>query len=132
MMRARRIILCLTALLAWCLSSYAQFFLDGDDPGRLKWDQKITPNYRLIYPKAAGDSLPSLYSGLLEKYRPVVAKSVGMLPCSLQWGRLPVILHPYNINSNGLVVWAPKRMALYPVQESTPASASRGKAASPR
>ncbi|MBR6001968.1 MAG: hypothetical protein IK045_03815 [Bacteroidales bacterium] len=125
-MRARRIILSLAALLAWCLPSSAQFYLDGDDPGSLKWDQKISRNYRLIYPQAIGDSLPSLYSTLLEKYRPVVGKSIGMQPCSLQWGRLPVILHPYSINPNGLVVWAPKRMALYPVQESTPDSAMPG------
>ena len=125
-MRAGRIILSVATLLAWCLPSQAQFLTDGDDPGSLKWDQKVSANYRLIYPRAVGDSLPSLYSGLLEKYRPVVAKSIGMTPCSLQWGRLPVVLHPYNIFSNGLVAWAPKRMALYPVQDPVPDSALPG------
>ena len=125
-MRAGRLILSVAALLAWCLPSQAQFTTEGEDPGSLKWNQKVSANYRLIYPKSIGDSLPSLYSTLLEKYRPVVAKSIGMTPCDLQWGRLPVVLHPYNINSNGVVVWAPKRMALYPVQQSTPDSALPG------
>ena len=125
-MRAGRLILSVAALLAWCLPSQAQFTTEGEDPGSLKWNQKVSANYRLIYPKSIGDSLPSLYSTLLEKYRPVVAKSIGMTPCDLQWGRLPAVLHPYNINSNGVVVWAPKRMALYPVQQSTPDSALPG------
>ena len=36
-----------------------------------------------------------------------------MAPGGLQWGRTPVILHPFNPYSNGSVAWAPKRMDLY-------------------
>ena len=26
---------------------------------------------------------------------------------------MPIILHPYQMNSNGMVVWAPRRLELY-------------------
>ena len=45
----------ITLLLALMLpmSASAQFFVTGDDPGRLKWNFIDTESYRVIYPQGA-------------------------------------------------------------------------------
>ena len=94
-------------LLACCLSGRAQFFSSGDDPARLKWNIIRTPNYRVIYPVEI-DSLAQQYSWLLESRRSRVLEGLDIDPEPIE-----VVLHPYNLNSNGVVSWAPKRMELY-------------------
>ena len=46
----------------------AQFYVTGDDPGRLKWNYIDTESYRVIYPQGA-DSLAESYARKLEKYK---------------------------------------------------------------
>ena len=48
------------------------------------------------------------YAWLLEQAAPPVMLTLGSSAPSL-----PVIIRPYNVNSNGMVVWAPKRMELF-------------------
>ena len=109
MMRFRQLLLA-AALLVGPVAS-AQFFQVGDDPfGR--WSEMGTEHFRIVYPEGM-DSLARAYVVDLEKWRPLVGRSAGMDPGSLQWGRTPVILHPHNPYSNGSVAWAPKRMDLY-------------------
>ena len=38
----------------------AQFYVTGDDPGRLRWYTLDTDNYRIIYPEG-NDSLARVY-----------------------------------------------------------------------
>mgnify|MGYP006974625375 CR=1 FL=1 len=45
----------------------AQFYVTGDDPGKLKWNYIDTDSYRVIYPQGA-DSLAKVYGRKLEKY----------------------------------------------------------------
>lgn len=107
----------LLALALWAGgTAHAQFVTYGDDPGRLRWRQLRSEEFRLVYP-AGADSLAQTYLGLLEQYRPVAGASVGMAPGQFHWGRMPVILHTYYPYANGSVTWAPRRMDLYPVQE---------------
>ena len=104
----------LTAIFA-ILSSFlanAQFYTTGDDPGSLKWYRIHTGNYSIIYPEGL-DSLARVYGLNLEKYRPAVGRTAGYTYGKRTSVRLPVILHAYNANSNGVVVWAPKRIELY-------------------
>ena len=111
-----RLVLPALLLLSAAQVSRAQFYPGGGDPGALKWKVTRTKDFKLIYPLQA-DSLAAEYLSLLEKYRPIVGISAGMAPCSLDWGRTPVILHPFSIESNGSVVWTPKRMELYTIPE---------------
>ncbi len=90
----------------------AQFYMTGDDPGSLKWYRVTTEHYSILYPEGL-DSLAAVYGRNLEKYRLAVGRTAGYFPGELTSGRMPVILHAYNANSNGVVVWAPKRMELY-------------------
>jgi hypothetical protein len=109
-MKRLRTLLLAAALLAGTAAS-AQFYQNGSDPfGR--WSTMGSDHYRIVYPDGL-DSLARAYLLDLEKWQPVVGRSAGMAPGSLQWGRTPVILHPFNPYSNGSVAWAPKRMDLY-------------------
>ena len=110
-MKRLRILLLAAALSAGPLAS-AQFFQAGSDPfGR--WSQMGTEHYRIVYPTGM-DSLARTYILDLEKWQPLVGQSARMAPGSRHWGRMPVVLHPWNPYSNGSVAWAPKVMDLYP------------------
>lgn len=86
--------------------SYAQFYSSGSDPAGLKWMEIKTKRYNIIYPLEV-DSLARRYAFLLEKTADAVNRPLRAKP-----RRLPVVLHPYNVLSNGLVTWAPRRMEL--------------------
>ena len=109
-MKRLRTLLLAAALLAGPLAS-AQFFLAGSDPYS-RWSEMGTEHFRIVYPEGM-DSLARAYVLDLEKWQPLVGRSARMAPGSLHWGRLPVVLHPWNPYSNGSVAWAPKRMDLY-------------------
>lgn len=110
----KRIILLLSFLIPAAAS--AQFFVTGDDPGRLKWSYIESDNFRIIYPQGS-DSLALVYGRSLEKFRIPVSRSMGYLPCgpanSLNH-KMPVVLHTH-FGNNGSVAWAPKRMDLYAI-----------------
>lgn len=89
------------------LDSFAQFYVTGDDPASVKWRIIKGPHYSVIYPNEI-DSLAKRYYVLLSKNREAVFSGLEVNPRSI-----PVVLHPYTVRSNGLVVWAPKRMELY-------------------
>lgn len=92
---------------------HAQFYVTGDDPGRLKWNTIDTDNYRLIYP-AGADSLARIYGRDLERFRIPVSRTTGYLGGGQGNLRMPVVLHTWN-TSNGSVAWAPKRMDLFTI-----------------
>ena len=109
-MKLFRTLLLAAGLLAGTTAS-AQFFQAGSDPFS-RWSEMGTEHYRIIYPRGL-DSLARAYVVDLEQWQPTVGASAGLAPGSLQWGRTPVILHPWHPYSNGSVAWAPKRMDLY-------------------
>ena len=53
------------------MSASAQFYVTGDDPGKLKWNYMDTYSYRIIYPQGA-DSLAKVYGRKLETMGPGV------------------------------------------------------------
>ncbi|MBQ1209641.1 MAG: hypothetical protein IIX64_04110, partial [Bacteroidales bacterium] len=95
-----------------CANAWAQFYQTGDDPGGLKWRYIESASYKVIYPEGC-DSLAKAYAQSLERYKKDVGRSAGVEPGEWQGGRTPVILHTQSPISNGVVVWAPKRMELY-------------------
>ncbi|MDR1681453.1 MAG: hypothetical protein LBS12_06705 [Prevotellaceae bacterium] len=101
-------ILCLLFVVYGSMTpAHAQFYNTGTEPPGVRWRQIRTDKFTIIYPQEA-DSLAQRYAWLFDRsYRAVAA------PMRTDLQRLPVVLHPYNLNSNGVVVWAPKRMELY-------------------
>ncbi|MEF9931440.1 MAG: hypothetical protein RR770_03945, partial [Bacteroidales bacterium] len=85
----------------------AQYYLTGEDPARAKWRKIKGENYTVIYPNEI-DSLAKKYLWLLESNRNSVLAGLNINPKPI-----PVVLHPYTVKSNGMVVWTPKRMELY-------------------
>ena len=111
----RRKLLIFVFLFVAAFPSRAQFFLNGEDPGHLRWYSVDTPYYKIIYPEGA-DSLARNYGLLLEQFRPAIGLSLGYTPGEGQL-RMPVVLHTHNPYSNGSVAWAPRQMNLYTVPE---------------
>lgn len=87
-----------------------QYYLTGSDPARLRWNILKGENFDIIYPQEV-DSLARLYLYNFEKARP---RNLAGLRTDTP--HLPMVLHPYNINSNGMVTWAPRRLEI----ETTP------------
>ncbi len=105
MIRKIFFLILLTALLSG--RAGAQFYSTGDDPASIKWNVIKTPNYRVVYPMEV-DSLAQQYTWLLESTRQQTMSDLQINPDPIE-----VILHPYNLLSNGVVSWAPKRVELY-------------------
>ena len=95
------------------LAASAQFFVTGDDPGKLKWNYIDTESYRIIYPQGS-DSLARVYGRKLEKYKIPVSRTSGYMTGEGDGKIMPVVMHAYN-DANGSVAWAPKRMDLFTV-----------------
>lgn len=110
MMRFLRNIFAIAALLLPMVAS-AQFYVTGDDPGRLKWYSIETDNFKVIYPEGT-DSLARVYAEKIERYRIPVSLTSGYVSGQGDGRKMPVVMHAYNA-ANGSVAWAPKRMDLF-------------------
>ena len=106
----RHILLAASLLLLTFTGARAQYDLTGSDPSRLKWNILRGEWFDVIYPVEV-DSLARLYLYNFEKTR-----TRNLAGLKVETPRMPVVLHPYDLNSNGLAVWAPRRLEL----ETTP------------
>lgn len=106
----KKFLLCLL-FLTLCHCAFAQFFIWGVDDGALKWHQIETDHYRIVYPENC-DSLALEYARTLEKFHDPIGLDLGYSATQMLKKKMPVIIHTGNVNSNGMVVWAPKRMEL--------------------
>ena len=106
MNRKLSILLTILLILLSINTSFGQFYTSGSDPARAEWRYIRTEWYDIIYPMEI-DSLARRYALILESSRDAVNLPLNAIP-----KRIPVVLHPYNVMSNGLVSWAPKRMEL--------------------
>jgi hypothetical protein len=111
-----RYIIILITLLASAGNLTAQFYLTGQPPASVKWRQINTEYFKIIYPESFNSQAFRL-AGLLEDSRELTSYTLGHRPA-----KIPVLVHNHNSRSNGLVVWAPKRMELY----STPPQSGSG------
>jgi len=83
-----------------------QFYSMGSEPSWVTWKIIQTENFKIIYPNGI-DSLAQRYAFLMESANTWVQR-----PLKIKANPIEVVLHPYNVMSNGLVVWAPKRIEL--------------------
>ncbi|MFZ4521561.1 MAG: hypothetical protein ACOYNC_07640 [Bacteroidales bacterium] len=89
------------------LQTSGQYFSTGQDPASIRWRQVKTERYQLIYPER------------FEKKAEYMANVLDIIcrhentTLSAKVPRIPVILHTQTVISNGLTVWAPKRIELY-------------------
>ena len=103
-----KLLLLLSAILFSNTAMRGQFVINGGTPASTRWMQVKGDTYKVIYPQGA-DSLAKRYLWLLEQNSRAVMLGLG----GIKPARIPVVLYNGTANSNGMVVWAPKRMELY-------------------
>ncbi len=87
--------------------SWAQLGTTSQNPASLKWSQKRTPHFRLIYPEGY-DSLTNHLANTLETVYGPVSKTLGRQP-----RRIPLVLQTQNTVSNGFVTLMPRHTEFY-------------------
>lgn len=113
-MNRKFVILTGILLLAACLPLHAQYVLTGSAPAGTKWSRLKGDHFDLIYPREI-DSLAREYLFTFEKYR-----DASLTGLHVETPRMPIILQPYNMYSNGMVSWSPRRIELYTTPPGTP------------
>lgn len=88
-------------------STNAQYYVVGQDPAAIRWNQINTDHFRLIYP-AAFEKKAQYSANLLESAYPKVSLTLGKSP-----EKVPVIFHTQDVTANAFSVWAPRRMEFY-------------------
>ena len=91
-----------------CWQSYSQFYSTGQDPAFLQWRQIKTRGYKLIYPtsfESKAQYLANIMDLLVKNETNTLTAKVPIIP---------IIIHTQSTVSNGLTIWAPKRIEMYP------------------
>jgi hypothetical protein len=89
--------------------AWTQFYATGEPPASIRWRQINTAHFKLIFPDGYEDRAREYASAFDQAYQRI-GKQLDHFPKPV-----PVILHPQISRSNGLVIWAPKRMEIYPI-----------------
>ncbi len=88
-------------------SSFAQYFISGQDASNIKWRQINTNNFRIIYPEDF-EKQSQYLANILERVYFLDTRTLKYNP-----KKISVILHNRSVISNAFVAWAPKRMEFY-------------------
>lgn len=91
--------------------SQAQYYDTGEDPASIRWYQVKTDNFTLVYPESYSNEIQR-FAGSLENAFSLLSPLYKIKKTSF-----PVVIHNYTTFSNGYVVWAPKRMEIFPTPE---------------
>ena len=106
-MRIKLSIIAFSVLLLVAPQAAAQYTKVGAAPASVRWSQLKGEHFTVIYPRDI-DSLAREYLYAFERSRDAVLTGLHIDP-----PRMPLILQPYNMASNGSVSWAPRRIELY-------------------
>ncbi len=82
----------------------AQYYNTGQDRGSFRWRQIETKAFQIVFPDYYEPQAQRI-AQMLDSVPNAVAYS---LPGKIK--RFPLIIHPQSVMSNGMVIWAPKRM----------------------
>ena len=91
------------------ISVFPQYFETGQDPSSVKWRQINTTNFKLVYDSSYEFQAQRL-AAIFEYCDTLSGKTLSQKP-----QKISIIIHNHSAIANGLVVWAPKRMEIYPV-----------------
>jgi hypothetical protein len=94
-------------IIFFSVSSHAQYFSMGQDPASLQWRQIRTKNFQLIYPSDF-EKKGQYLANILEIVRRNENRTL-----SAKVPRIPIVIHSRSSESNGVTVWAPKRIEFY-------------------
>ena len=106
-MRYRIPVILFLFLLLGAPQARAQYYTTGSAPTSVRWSQIKSDHFTVIFPREI-DSLAREYLYAFERTREATLTGLHIDP-----PRMPIVLQPYNMNSNGSVAWAPRRIELY-------------------
>ena len=89
----------------------AQFFSTGQDPASLRWRQIKNEHFRIIYPSTY-ETHAQYIANIMDMIWKPEAKTLTARP-----PHIPIIIHTETSTSNGVTVWAPKRIEFYPTTD---------------
>ena len=103
----KKLVILLGFLLLGCLPAAGQYYTTGAAPTGTKWNRISSEHFDVIFPIEL-DSLAREYLYDFEKTR--TATLTGL---RVETPRMPIVLQPYDMYSDGMVVWSPRRLELY-------------------
>ena len=106
-MRIRAQLLAVLLLSLFVTEAAAQYNIPGSAPTRTRWSHIQGDHFHIIFPREI-DSLAREYLFLFESTRDATLTGLHIDP-----PRMPLVLQPYTMNSNGSVSWAPRHIELY-------------------
>lgn len=110
-MRIRLFQIFLFLIASGCFSGslLAQYFSTGQNPASVKWKQINTEGFQVIFPEGF-ESTANYVANTLEYAKLLSTKTMKASP-----EKVPVVIHNFTSTSNGMVVWAPRRIELYTI-----------------
>ncbi|MEI7661423.1 MAG: hypothetical protein WCK34_04465 [Bacteroidota bacterium] len=90
------------------LNGYSQYYSTGQDAAAIDWRQIKTDQFQLVYP-APFEKKAQYLANILE----IVSRNETH-SLSAKMHRVPFLVHSQSVLSNGITVWAPRRIELYP------------------
>jgi hypothetical protein len=88
---------------------YGQFFNDGQDPSSIKWRQINSEHFKVIF-SSDFEAEANRLVNLLEYAHKLSGNTLHQ-----NIKKIPILIHNYSVESDGLTVWAPKRIEIFPV-----------------
>ena len=89
------------------VNSFAQYYILGQDPASVKWNQINTENFKIIFPKGY-ETNASEYANLLEFSRLAVSE-----PYLEKTKKFKIVLHNRTVTSNAMVSPTPMHADLF-------------------
>ncbi len=89
------------------LTLMGQYFSTGQDPASIRWKQIKTDHYKVIYPSTY-EIHAQYIANIMDKVCLYETKTL-----SAKLPRIPILIHTQSSISNGITVWAPKRIEYY-------------------
>ncbi len=96
--------------------SPGQYYLSGQDPASVRWNQINTENFQVIFPE--GNEKQAQYiANILDTVYSINSQNLEVNP-----KKISLVLHVHAVTSNAFVGWAPKRIEFFnvPPQDSYP------------
>jgi hypothetical protein len=103
----KQIAVAILGLILMPFFGWAQFYLSGQDPASLRWNQIRTTHFRLIFPENYNHQARHL-ANLFEVAYPAVRFDLDAPAL-----RTDVIVHNRSVVSNATVAWAPRRVNIF-------------------
>ncbi|MFP4064043.1 MAG: TolB family protein [Bacteroidales bacterium] len=101
------LVVMLLLLLGCPVKGLAQYYIQGQDPSDIRWQQIENKHFRVLFPEDYADQAQRIADILMYSY-PRGSATMGHRP-----RKVPVILHNRTVVPNGFVSWAPARLEMF-------------------